>query len=136
MLTDKTCLFFENEDSEFAGKLDLNGHACGEIFCTINGTVSAVTLTVKTADNEDELASAPVLFTHAATAEDIKKGLTSCKTSWDFKHWVSVTASVTGTPAEVEEGRTGVKVGGLTCGYVPMAEHDGYLHPEMAARIK
>lgn len=139
MLTDKTLLFFENADSEgeYEGVLELNGPATGKFFCTINGAVTAVALDITTADTEAGLESASVLSTHDASAEEIKKGVMSFCVPNAVKRFVKVEATVTGAPATVvTDSRTGRKTGGLTAGYVPMVEQDGYIAPDMLELIK
>lgn len=138
MLTDKTLLFFENSViAEPTGTLEMNGPARGKVFCTINGAVTGVSIDIATADTEAELGSAPVLATFDATAEEVAKGLMSFCLPSGIKKFVKIDATVAGSPkAVVTDARTGRKTGGLTAGYVPMTEEDGYIAPDMLALIK
>lgn len=138
MLTDKTLLFFENSVlAEPTGTLELNGPARGKVFCTINGAVTAVSIAIATADTEAELEEKEALAVFNATAEEIAKGLMSFGLPSGIKKFVKIDATVTGDPADVvTDSRTGRKTGGLTAGYVPMVEEDGYIAPDMLELIK
>ncbi len=138
MLTDKTLLFFENSVlAEPTGTLELNGPARGKLFCTINGAVTALSIAVATADTEAELEEAEALAVFTATEEEIAKGLMSFSLPSGIKKFVKIDATVTGNPKAVAtDSRTGRKTGGLTAGYVPMVEQDGYIAPDMLELIK
>lgn len=135
MLTDKNLLFFENAASDYNGIVELNGPAKGKIFCTANGAVSSISLALATADTAAGIGDPFATFDF--TAEDVAKGVVSFCVPAEVKKFVKLTATVTGAPKEVKEDtRTGRKTGGLTAGYVPMTEEDGYIAPDMLALIK
>lgn len=138
MLTDKTLLFFENVVAATGeGTLEINGPAAGKIFCTINGQVTALSLDITTADTEAGLGTAEALATHTATAEEIAKGVMSFCVPNGVKRFVKLEAAITGAPKAIAtDPRTRRVTGGLTAGYIPMVDQDGYIAPDMLELIK
>lgn len=148
MLTDKTLLFFENAAGlEAEGIVELNGPANGKFFIAVAADpaddtvkVSTLTISLTTADElaeGGELSDPETLGTLNAPVAEIKKGLVSFCIPTSVKRFVKMEAVATGTVAKVvEDSRTGRKTGGLTAGYVPMVEQDGYIAPDMLELIK
>ena len=105
MLQDKTLIFFEDdEDVSASAILEINGSSLGRdyVFCTLPAGVTAMAITLKTADakTDSTTLTSPITEVHNASAEDLAKGVMFFPLPVRPYKYAQVAADVTGSPAK------------------------------------